>query len=243
MRRYTLNIFIALLTFVIGSFVVSDFVWEEGKYQPKEKDIKVLQNKTPSNEQAYYDFFSNENVKVIPEKSQEKAKNTPPFCRDKRILPVWKLLSKDEYFRERKPFRTLNCADMFEILYFDLNEDGKNEILLRGKGPDLCGAVGNCGFWIFEKKERKYRKILSDADFVDITEMGNQIRREKTNGYHTIMTKSHWNASDTRHSTFTFNGHKYIESSCLVDSYIRGTSPNAKWKFITCREHSKLESY
>lgn len=247
MHRYLFYILIAFLAFSLGLAIV--FIFSTNSPEQIKKNTKFLLTEIDGK----WQFIPVEKLPTpqkgfsLPKVSEEQKKVVfrKPFCRDKRILPVWKLIQKDWYFEFRSggKFIKPNCSDMFEVLFYDLNQDGKNEILLRGSSPDLCGAVGHCGFWIFEKKGRKYRKILSSADYVDITKMGNQIRREKTNGYHEIITKGHWNASDTRHSIFIFNGRKYIESRCLVDYYVRGTSPDPKWKFITCREHLKLESY
>lgn len=247
MRHYTFYILVALLTFSIGSLIV--FCFHTDSPEETKNNTKFLLTEI----NGKWQFVP---VKKLPESqinssSQDKVEKREttefrkPFCRDKRILPVWTLMQKDQYFKRQSGGRFIepNCADMFEVFYYDLNQDGKNEILLRGKSPDLCGAVGNCGFWIFEKRGKKYRKILTDADYAEITEMGNQIRREKTNGYHQIITKGHWNVSDTRHSIFVFNGQRYVESKCLVDYYVRGTTPDPKWKFITCGEYEKLENY
>ena len=247
MRRYTFYILVAFFTFSLSALIVFSFFTNAP--EKIEKNTKFLLAEI----NGKWQFIPVEKLpapkKDLPppnvSKKQDIVGFQKPFCHDKRILPVWKIMQKDEYFKFQSggKFIKPNCSDMFEVLFYDLNQDGKNEILLRGNSPDLCGAVGNCGFWIFEKKGKKYRKILSNADFVDITKMGNQIRREKTNGYHQIITKGHWSASDTRHSIFKFNGQKYIESKCLVNYYVRGTSLNPEWKFITCREHLKLEDY
>ncbi len=106
----------------------------------------------------------------------------------------------------------------------------------------MCGAVGNCGFWIFEKKGKNYRKILSASDYVDITEMGKQITRKETKGNFDILLKGHWSASDTGYYTYKFNGQKYTETKCLVEACVICTGDNPKWKFFSCREYENRDN-
>lgn len=239
MQRYTFYFLVALITFGISSFIVfnlfislPDEVNQSTKFEMTEINGKwkfiPVKEFTPQKPDEAYD-------------KPKKKERQKPFCRDKKLLPVWNLLLNDEYFRERSGllFDEPNCADMFEVLEFDLNRDGRKELLLRGKSSSLCGGTGNCGFWIFEKKGRKYRKLLTDSDFVDITEMGGQIKKSRTKGYLNIITKGHITAGNTRYSTYKFNGRRYKESKCLVDAYISGTSDNPKGEFINCKKFYK----
>lgn len=234
MYRFGIYILTALITFGIGSLAASIFHHE-----------KKTETKEIVKEKSFYDFFTNKTPRTAAESPPTTEERQAPFCRDKRILPVWNLIKNDEYFRERSGvFQNPDCSDMFEVLRFDLNQDGSKEIILRGKTTELCGAVGNCGFWIFGKIRGQYRKLLSSSDYVDITKMGEQILRTKTNGYFDILLKGHLNAADTDYVYYKFDGAKYKEGKCLVNAHIPPmASANPKWKFITCRDYAKREGF
>lgn len=242
MRRFTFYTFVALLTFGVGSFIAFNFFWKTQTASPKpeQKPQPEISDQTRSSETFSVDMTKS----PVYENTSKDDERKKPFCKDKRILPVWNLIKKDDYFQRQSggTFFKPNCSDMFEILNFDLNKDGNKEIILRGKSSDLCGAVGNCGFWIFEKKGKRYRKILSASDYVDITEMGEQITRRKTKGYFDILLKGHWSASDTGYYTYKFNGQKYTKNKCLVEACVICTGDNPKWKFMSCREYEKRNS-
>lgn len=229
MRRFTLYSLVALVTFGISLFVAYEFYWTD-----KDEFTSPAHNSLVEEIKQHF-----------PETKRESKESRKPFCQDERILPVWNLITEDEFFLEQSggTFESPNCSDMFEVLNTDLNKDKTKEVILRAKSFDLCGAVGNCGFWIFEKKGKSYQKILSATDYADVTKMGNQIIGSRTNGYYDVLLKAHLNASDTRYSTYKFNGRNYVESKCLINCYIRGTNKNPKWEFIGCLEYQKLNNF
>lgn len=246
MRRFAFYILAAALTFAAGSFAAFKFYRESKSAAVEEKPETAAPKDFLTKTAASPGSANTKNEQYFPVFAAQKTnERKQPFCRNRKILPVWNLIRKDKYFLEQSggSFSSPNCSDMFEALDFDLNGDGAKEILLRGKSDDLCGGTGNCGFWIFERKGRRYRKILSDTDYADLTKTGGQIQRRKTHGYSDILLKGHLNAADTRYATYKFNGRKYVESKCLVNYLIRGSSDNPKWKFITCREYQKREGY
>ncbi len=160
-------------------------------------------------------------------------------------MPVWNKLIKDKSFQDwgGSDNENLDCVDMLEINEFDLNQDGQKEILLRGTNFNLCSGVGNCAFWIYEKKGKGFRKILYSTDYIDITEMSKQIQKNKTNGYFNVVLKGHLNASETSYETFKFDSQNYKESKCLVNTCIICSGANPKWEFISCREYDKRQNY
>ncbi len=160
-------------------------------------------------------------------------------------MPVWNELLKDKDFQAQAGFgdETDDCADMLEVAAIDLNRDRQKEIVLRGKNFDLCSAVGNCGFWVFEKKNRTYGLILASSDYFGVTKLPDQTRKTRTKGYSDLLLKSHYNASDTAYNFFKYDGERYRQSKCLVDAHIPATAENPdEWKrqFVTCREYEKM---
>lgn len=236
MRRFSFYILTALLTFGIGSLIAKRFYLRN---EDKSETVEKLNNQPQKNTTSFYNFSTEQFVQTSERRTLEKR-----FCIDKRILPVWKELTKDDYFREQGSYgESGNCSDMLEVKNIDLNQDGQKEILLRGKNFNLCSAVGNCAFWIYEKKGKRFRKILYSTDYIDITKMPNQIKKNRTNGYFNIVLKGHLNAAETNYLYYKFDGQKYKQNNCLVYTYIPGTNSNPKWKFISCREYDKRQNY
>lgn len=231
MRRITFYVFVALITFTLGSFIAFTFFWQSNK-EPL----------TSAKQEVSAARFIDYNQTIPPVEIPVVIDDFPtPFCHDKQILPVWNELKKNSYFKEWEEsfFMSTDCADMLEVKYVDLNKDGTQEILLRGKNGNLCSAVGNCGFWIFQKRGKIYTNLLAWSDYSDITQMPDQVQKTVTNDYHNILLKGHISAGDTYYEYFKFNGQKYVQSRCLVDTYVWLDNGKNARKFISCKEFEK----
>ena len=237
MRRFSFYALISLSAFAVGSLATYDF-YQKFKNKPTdgattEKLVQSYPNRKPW-ERPWKNSY---------QPAAEKKIAKEPFCENKRILPVWKELVKDKSFRQRTQSQTgeesFDCADMLEIKEADLNRDGQKEIILRGKNFNLCSAVGNCAFWIYQKRRRKYKKILDSTDYADATKMPNEVENDKTNGYFDILLKSHITAGDTGYDFYKFDGASYKHKKCQVSTPVLGTSENPKWEFIGCRKFYK----
>lgn len=235
MCRFTFYFLVALLTFGIGSFIAFKFYWKAASDFPIINEMKISSQTYPNTKPLEQPW------KFSAEQVQEKKIPTKPFCKDDKILPIWNQLLKDKNFQdwERISDESLDCADMLEIKEIDLNQDNQKEILLRGKNFYLCSAVGNCAFWIYEKKSKRYEKALYSTDYIDITEMGEQIKKTRTNNYSDILLKGHLTAADTSYDFYKFDGKRYKRKKCLVNTYVRGTSDNPQWEFVGCKEFYK----
>lgn len=246
---YIIYIYIALFTFSLGYFVFFSFdtyphektevyVDQESEHHTKFEFTKI-DGEWKFN--PVKEFQTIQNTNISEDSYTQDVESKKPFCKDKRILPVWKLLQKDETFKFQtdSQFYEPNCAKMFEFLKVDLNNDGKKEIILRGKTSGLCGATGNCEFWVFGKMRGKYQELLSDKDYYRISEMGKQIKNKKTNNYADILLTYRFSISDIAYTTYKFNGQKYIKSKCQVSvpNYKEKIGYNLKWQFITCKEY------
>ncbi|HEV7643149.1 MAG TPA: hypothetical protein VGO50_04335 [Pyrinomonadaceae bacterium] len=232
MIRYVLNIAAALLTFTASLLITFQFY-------SKPVD-RILIDQPPATEESEWVAY----FPIAETPTESSAKNDlpkKPFCHDKKILPVWDELKRDKEFQGRTEFTdgTSDCAGMFEYKAVDLNKDGQEEIMLRGKTVSFCGGVGNCMMWIFEKKSGRYRTLLATTDYVDASEMGSQIRKTRTNGYSDLLLKGHIDAGNTHHVYFNFDGKKYRQGKCLVDAYFPGSSLEPEWRLIACAEFEK----
>ncbi len=216
MNRYVIYISVAILTFALG-LLVSFRVLEKVENKPlniekPEKSIQNYPNRLPW-EKPW---------KINSEVIQEKEFPKNPVCSDRKILPVWKEIIKDKSFKDWWKFSegSFDCADALEIKEIDLNKDGQKEFILRGKNFPLCSAVGNCAFWIYQKKGEKYRKLIYSTDYADITELPNQIEKTRTKKFSDVVLKGHESAADTSYKFFKFDGKKYKHNKCLVETYV-----------------------
>lgn len=235
MRRFGFYILVASLTFGIGSLIALNFYWNLNNDSSKAHKTKIPAP-TFTEEKPWERPW-----KVSVEPIQEKEIPTKPFCYDDKILPIWNQLINDKTFKdwEVSSRDSLDCAEMLDAKKIDLNRDGQKEFLLRGKNFNLCSPVGNCAFWVYGKKGKKYRKLLDSTDFWEITAMGSQVKKSKTKGYFDILLKGHMTASDTTYELYKFDGTRYKQSKCLVETPISGSSDNPKWEFVGCKEFFK----
>lgn len=238
MRRFTIYLLIGLITFTVGSFIALNIYWKSKTDSPKNF---AVQNNSQFTEQKKTLEESWTNT-VFASERQETP--TEPFCNNPKISKIWDFLQNDRDFKEWNPITadSLDCEELLEIKEIDLNRDGKTEILLSGKN-NLCSATGNCAFWIFAKDKKGYKKLLYASDYNELEKFGTQIKNSKTNGFPDILLKGHLNASDTTYDTYKFDGKKYRQTNCLVETpvVITGENPNRepKWEFVGCKEFYK----
>lgn len=238
MRRFTFYFFIALLTFGISSLIALKFYW---KVESDSLNVKKEVSTQPiSNAKLLESPW-----KYLPPPTPETEIPAQPFCKDAKILPLWNELVKDRDFRSRWQYsvENLDCREILELKEIDLNRDGQKEILLRGINMVLCGGVGNCAFWIYQKKGKQYKKLLFSTDYTDVTELPDQVKKARTNGYLDILLKGHDTAADTNYRFYKFDGRKYRQTKCLEETPIPDTGDNPKWEFIGCREYDKRQGY
>lgn len=190
---------------------------------------------------VHHDFFGSatQNNATKPVKTAQ-TKELTTFCNDRKILPIWKALFRDGASREVLEYsnNARDCRDILEIYHVDLNGDRRSEVLVRAVTLPSCGAVGNCDFWVLEKRSGRYRIILHGDDYWDITEMGKQMLHQKTNGYRDILLKGHFSAAETRYVTYRFNGKRYVVSRCRyqVHDHANSTAKKPKWHFVSCKQ-------
>lgn len=234
--RVYLSPIVALLTLAIGvgfvraaETVISLFEPAAalvGREQPTEDNIGVT---------------SSENFKSFqPNNAATVTHGRVLSCYDPTILPIWPELKRDEEFKDRlDQTGVMNCSDMIAIEKVDLNSDGSAEFLVRGKGPYLCSAVGNCGFWIFEETKSRPRILLSASDYSDISQPDDQVSKSRTLGYSDILLKGHFSAAETAYYTYKFDGQKYIESRCMYEVPKPRREGEGSWELITCQEFDR----
>lgn len=233
MLRYVSFLLVFCTTFAIG------LICAPANHSLLEKSIQPGPN--PAAE-ARHDFFEI----AAPERPKPTVRYAPPkktFCSDSEILPIWNALFRDKESREVLEYSTdvQDCREILEIKYIDLNGDRRKEVLVRAVTIPSCGAVGNCDFWVLEKRTGRHRILLHGDDYWDASRMGEQVLRNRTKGYRDILLKGHFSASDTSYSTYRFNGNRYIESRCRyhIPDHENSTADETKWHFVTCNEYAR----
>lgn len=242
--RYRFN-FLIFIGCLIAGIVFSSVRLELSK---KSGPRNASTEQTTSHE--YYDFLT---VPKPAEPMPPIAEPTPipagevrkTYCLDSRIRPIWNLIRRDPDVREAltyvwSRFDSPNCKEMFELKYIDLDLDGWKEVLVRSRTFTLCGAAGNCDFWVI-KQERDGRRVLLYAkDYVGSTAMGKQVIKARTNGYADLLLKGNGSISETTYSTYKFNGRKYVEGKCVYEfpNYHdpRYSEDKPTWQRVPCRE-------
>lgn len=237
MKRYTFYLLVTLLTFGIGFYFALSLSRTSDLHTSA--SLQFLNNLSKKS-----DFKSTFPKPFDPSQKQEEKPNKP-FCSDKNILPVWNDFKKDKEFQDWLKIneQSLDCRDLFEVKEFDLNNDGQKEILLRARNGYFCGGTGNCGFWIYKKSGKNYRKLLYSSDYIDVNKMGEQILKKKTNGYYDILLKGHLSASDTSYEFYKFNGRIYKLHKSLVQACTVCVGENPKWEFMKWKEYEKRNQY
>lgn len=165
MRQPLLSIIVFALCFGLGILASMNTVSVPTE---RRKRIETVLLSAASNSS---DFVAN------PEKHSSEKDGDPPqvqktLCTDPKILPIWKLIRRDADVREAlenvwSPFDSPDCKDMVELKYMDLDRDGRAELLVRGGGTGLCGAVGNCDFWVIRRERNGLRLLLHADDYID----------------------------------------------------------------------------
>ena len=231
MRRLFFCFVVSLFAFGLGSFIAFKFYWKTENLNVKE--TKEITTKSQAEKNVGHgfassnSFFSNQTSQI-----NEKPETT---CNDKNLLPLWKELKNDKNFREyEKDFHlTGDCADMLSIRKEDLNNDGRDELILQGKDGDLCSPTGACGVWIYQQKDTKYKLLLSSSAYRDGEESWIDLEKRKTKGYQDILLKSHASASETIYWFYKFNGNKYVKNKCLFYNYFLSEEEPS---IMTCKE-------
>lgn len=162
-------------------------------------------------------------------------------CYDPYLLPIWHALKKDAGFKDWTNGKgRLNCSDLLDVAQVDLNDDGEQEeFLVRGKNAQMCSAVGNCGFWILEVTKKEARVLLSDTDFWDGSQLGEQIQSKHSSGYATVLLKYHFTAAETGYTTYSFDGKEYAESRCVFEVPKHARVGEGSVEIISCKEFDR----
>ena len=85
-------------------------------------------------------------------------------CSDPRMRVAWSLIEEgirnDATLERAETPQLKDCSHFIEIANVDLNDDGENEILMRGKRIPFCGMTGSCSFYVFQRRNKEFARIM-----------------------------------------------------------------------------------
>jgi hypothetical protein len=114
------------------------------------------------------------------------------------------------------PWDPRTASGLFEHLRVERVEiapDGQKALLVQGNGMCMCGAVGNCSFWLLSGG--KSPRVLLSAVGIEMFE----IRKSRMGGYFDLMLASHDSASELFLQRFRFRRSKYENDGCALLDY------------------------
>lgn len=115
--------------------------------------------------------------------------------------------------------RIQRFVESVRVEVVDLKGDGTREVLAQAPWIPLCGATGNCSFWVFEFANGRMRVILDNGKFGNGFEKV-IVRPWYTNGYKDIVLGAHDSASERSLAVYQYRYGKYRVSACYETTMI-----------------------
>jgi hypothetical protein len=109
----------------------------------------------------------------------------------------------------------LSQAAHTRIELVDLDGDGTPEVFVQSSGPETCGAVGNCLFWIFKKTNGIYKPILSGGAQTF------SIEDTSTNGFRDVTLGLQDSATEDHLYPYRFSNGMYRKYGCYVEKWTK----------------------
>ncbi|WP_263379722.1 hypothetical protein [Granulicella paludicola] len=138
-----------------------------------------------------------------------------------------------------KPISQLNPPDRHEILKQlqivasqlraeAIDQPNGRTFFVQSYGNELCGAAGNCSFWVFDRSHR----ILLDT----IAQTAGYLSTSH-DGRNDILTAEHASAFEQEETLWQFDGKHYKRSACTDVKYSELASKHAHPRItsIPCR--------
>ena len=99
-----------------------------------------------------------------------------------------------------------------------LSDDPNGQIIAQASDQNVCGATGNCPFWVFEKRGKGFVLLLESFGQVYTIEAG------KTEGYHDLVVATHGSAFQKTVNLYQFEAGRYERRACHEFTWPSGTN-------------------
>jgi hypothetical protein len=158
---------------------------------------------------------------AAPLSERETLRNTRHLTRQEKRELVRVMVAEMKPFEADinvlPPESLYTVAKDMRLKTVDLNGDGRREVMLQAYSFSLCGATGNCQFWVYERQGRGFRKLLDSRgkDGVGGIRLI-EVRRTRTNGYLDLVLGVHDSCCEEGLEYYRYRGGEYR----LAGSYI-----------------------
>lgn len=98
----------------------------------------------------------------------------------------------------------------------DLNGDGVAEVIAQASGDILCGATGNCTFWVFIREKNQYKMLLQEDGIQGFT-----VQPTQTGGYRDLVLTRHESADWFDLYSYRFRNGQYRPVGCHEAKWVR----------------------
>lgn len=95
-----------------------------------------------------------------------------------------------------------------------LNDAGLHGLVVQGWGDCMCGATGNCDFWLVEERPSGFEVLLHTMGIQSFA-----IEKARTNGYFDVVLGTHDSATETDLGLYHYTGTYYRRATCALMSY------------------------
>lgn len=125
------------------------------------------------------------------------------------------ILKNDEEIRQAVEGGTVakQLAKDMSVEKIDLNQDGKPEYFVVIRDGGICGALGNCPDWVYQKNGSEYQLLLRT--------FGRELSLEKTStsAFRDLRSEGGDSASEGSFTIYKFSGDKYKANGCFTRIY------------------------
>ena len=102
------------------------------------------------------------------------------------------------------------------ILGMDVEEiaAGKHAKSLLVSGNErhfFCSPTGNCSVWLFARDHNHLRLVLAGLA------SGVEVQKHMTQGMHDLALRTHWSASESHYTIYSWTGSEYKAVDCFVN--------------------------
>jgi hypothetical protein len=242
MRRYAFYLAAGFLTSSVSIFALFPFSFWKINQTESEGYVRTARAQTLK------DYTADKKNKQ-PEFVSIKLKNLP--CEHETLLLVWNNLTDETAsINIERAAKIKNCSDILEVLEFDkpfdLDNDGNEEIIIRGIENPYSRCGNNCyTYWIFQKTgEKKYLKLFEAEGYLPIVE------NKKTKGYKDLIFEVFARYSESGNILYQFNGKEYIPKRCWSDSNLYKNNDGdlvegkkRKTRYYKCEKSGYITNY
>jgi hypothetical protein len=103
-----------------------------------------------------------------------------------------------------------------------LSNGGARGLIVQGSDVCMCGATGNCDFWLLDETSGEPKLVLH-AIGIQSFEVTKSLTLDRFN----VVTRGHSSATQSWLQKFVFDGNRYRRTSCALMDYMDNSTMEA----------------